>query len=377
MGKTKYSVEGLNLNYLLERIHKNQIDIYDIDKVSDKKIFFSVKNRDIPKLVALFKDSCYNIVTEKQTGSPKYFKFLLNRMALFIGIAIFLFVSVFYGSAIRSVKYLDDAISYSQTINQILDEENINLGSRNIDTKALSNKILAKVPDFVFVSVYIDGINLNISAVAKDNLSNIKQNVNADVISDFDGVVTKIYVLSGTPLVKAGDSVVKGQTLIKGTIGPEENSSNVLAIGEVFGLVDVVYTEYFETIIDVPFKTGEYYTVNRLTLFNMSFPAKSGEAKQFENFEKEVFTEYLFDGLIFPFKRIREVYYEIKYQQVERNFDKISKIVLGEAEKRALGMLDSNLTVQNSQVTVTDEENRKLITITLSCEKKMSITRFN
>lgn len=377
MGKTFYSIEGLNLDYLIEKIHKSDIDLSDVNKESNKKLFFSVKNSDVNKLVALLKDSCYNISVEKTTGKPKVFKFLISRIGLIAGLLVFVIVAAVYGSAVRNITYLNDAVDYSEEINEVLAEENITAGSRGIDTKALSNKILSKISDFVFVSCNVEGVNLNISAFEKSNLSAINEKVDLDIVSAFDGVVTRIYVLSGTALVKSGDRVVKGQTLIEGIIGPQENSAKVLAVGEVYGIVDVVYTEYFDTVVNVPFRTGNYYTVNSLTLFNMSFPAKSENVSNFKNFEKEIFEDYLFYGMILPFKRVREVYYEVNYQSIERDFDKVSNIIIAEAKKKALLLVEEGLTVQDAKTDIKSLEGKKIITITLTCEKKMSVAKIN
>ncbi len=44
-------------------------------------------------------------------------------------------------------------------------------------------------------------------------------------------------------------------------------------------------------------------------------------------------------------------------------------------KKKAIANVGEDFTVQDSIVNVTDEQNRKLITITLTCEKKLSVPK--
>ncbi|MCL1901941.1 MAG: sporulation protein YqfD, partial [Firmicutes bacterium] len=96
MGQTYFKVEGLNLNYLIDKVHKEKIDILNLVKKNDRVIEFSVKNRDKLALVALLKELCYNVTTLRETGKPKVLGFLVSRAALFAGLIVFIISAVFY-----------------------------------------------------------------------------------------------------------------------------------------------------------------------------------------------------------------------------------------------------------------------------------------
>ena len=370
MGQTYYKIEGLNLNYLIEKIHKEKIDILNLDKKSDRVIEFSIKNSDKPALVALLKDMCYNVAIKYQTGKPKILGFLISRAALFAGIIIFVFTAVFYSGAIRKITYHKDAHKYQTEISEILKEENLN--ARNFDSQTLSDKILNAIPQLVFASVFVDGINLNILCIERDNIISQNENDAQDLISEYEGIITKMFVLSGTPMVKIGDMVTKGQVLIKASLGPDENNQKVLAIGEIFIQVNIVYSEYYDLIVDTPYRSGRVYTVTNFSLFGITFKSNTDKKHNFVNFEKQEYTEYLCENMLLPFIRIKEVYYEILYQRETRDFEKVKKIVIAQIQDRALKQIEKDAVVQDSTVQVTDKENRKLITITLQCEKKIT-----
>jgi|GEM_PF-5302552 len=369
MGQTYYKVEGLNLNYLIEKIHKEKIDILNLIKKNDRVIEFSVKNSDKPALVALLKDLCYNVTVKKETGKPKVLGFLISRAVLFAGLIIFIFVAMFYGSEIRKVTYLKDAAKYAEKISEILQEEN--LKSKNFNSRDLADKILNKIPQLVFASVFIDGVNLNILCIERDNTISQNENNAQDLISEYDGVITKMFVLSGTPMVKVGDTVIKGQVLIKASIGPEENSQKVLAIGEIYIRVDIVYSEYYDLVVNTPYRSGRTYTFTSLRLFGITFKSNANKKRNFANFEKEEYKEYLFENTILPIERIKEIYYEILYQKETRDFEKVKKIVIADILDRAKKQAQDSVILDNT-VQITEEENRKLITILLQCEKKIT-----
>lgn len=78
------------------------------------------------------------------------------------------------------------------------------------------------------------------------------------LISRTDAVVTEIYAEQGRPVVARNSRVKKGDILISGALGDEENVEYVVAKGEVKGLV------WHEYNIEVPLKTtNSTYTGER------------------------------------------------------------------------------------------------------------------
>ena len=95
----------------------------------------------------------------------------------------------------------------------------------------------AGLPDVTWIGVTKEGTRVTIQVVEsaqpkREPLLNPRH-----LISKTDAVVTQIYAEQGRPVVQKDMRVKKGQVLISGILGDEENTKTIVAKGEVRGMV--------------------------------------------------------------------------------------------------------------------------------------------
>ncbi|WP_310829753.1 sporulation protein YqfD [Paenibacillus pedocola] len=126
------------------------------------------------------------------------------------------------------------------------------------DPDKLSKKLASRVPGISWVGVERTGTSITIQVVEADRPENKPLLSQRHLVSRTDAVVTGIYAEQGRPVVGIHSRVKKGQILISGALGDEENTEYVVAKGEVKGLV------WHEYNIEVPLKTtSSSYTGER------------------------------------------------------------------------------------------------------------------
>lgn len=101
----------------------------------------------------------------------------------------------------------------------------------------LSRQLALALPDVTWIGVSKEGTTITIQVVEsaqpkREPLLNPRH-----LISKSDAVVTQIYAEQGRPVVQKDMRVKKGQVLISGILGDEENTKTIVAKGEVRGLV--------------------------------------------------------------------------------------------------------------------------------------------
>ena len=128
-------------------------------------------------------------------------------------------------------------------IQSLLKENNICVGMRkNIDLNGLAGSLnaLDGVEDTV---VKIVGTTLKIEVVESVAFQPPNVIPSTQIVSNFDGVVTKIVVRSGTAAVKIGDVVRRGDLIIKGEfVNQAGETVPVIADGEAYG--EIAYSEH-------------------------------------------------------------------------------------------------------------------------------------
>ncbi|OKP69538.1 sporulation protein YqfD [Paenibacillus sp. P3E] len=126
------------------------------------------------------------------------------------------------------------------------------------DPDKLSKALTSELPGVSWVGVQRTGTSVKIQIVESDQPEKKPLLSPRHLVSRTDAVVSEIYAEQGRPVVSRNTRVKKGQILISGTLGDEENMESVVAKGEVKGLV------WHEYNIEVPLKrSGSSYTGER------------------------------------------------------------------------------------------------------------------
>ena len=99
-----------------------------------------------------------------------------------------------------------------------LAEQRIGAGTpkRALDADALQKKLNLRYPDIAWFHVYVYNVTLVVEVTHGVPMPKPADTAPADVVATRDGVVQSVFTHAGTPKVKAGDIVRKGQVLIAG-----------------------------------------------------------------------------------------------------------------------------------------------------------------
>ena len=106
-------------------------------------------------------------------------------------------------------------------IQKSLEEKGLTIGKikSKVDTKQIINDIRLERDDIAWIGINIEGTNAKVEIVEADKKPEIIDPEDyCNIISDKEGVITKITTQNGTALVKPGDVVKKGTILIGGWI---------------------------------------------------------------------------------------------------------------------------------------------------------------
>ena len=110
---------------------------------------------------------------------------------------------------------------------------------RQVDTKGVTDGLLAEFSDISWVSVGIKGTDATIRlAETIEQAEPVDRETPCDMVAAADGVILQITAEQGTPLVSAGDVVKKGDVLISselliGLEGEEQHTAYTAAEGAV------------------------------------------------------------------------------------------------------------------------------------------------
>lgn len=99
-----------------------------------------------------------------------------------------------------------------------------------VDCDSIEKQIRNTYDNITWVSAEIRGTRLIIHIKENDGVVNSENNnnENRDIVCTQDGIVTSIITRSGTPMVKPGDEVKKGQIMVSGVIGVHNDAGECI-----------------------------------------------------------------------------------------------------------------------------------------------------
>ena len=213
---------------LINYLHEKGISIYNFNKINEKTAKICIDYADRRKFFAISKNMCYNIKKESYKGffSPLIYAF--QYFGLFLGIIFSIFLSLYVDNILLDIKCVGSGACFSSKIIQTINDCGIKKYSKFslINLKELQSIILSSNENLSFVTCEKSGNTLIVNSVLNVEGQGVLQQSIKDIVSDYSGVIDKIEVLRGTPLVNVGDSVSVGDKLVGAYVTSKE--------GEIF-----------------------------------------------------------------------------------------------------------------------------------------------
>ena len=235
----RMSIEGIMPERALLKLRRAGIDLYDVKKPQKNRLDFTVAQKDIQKVFAIYPNLCYNNVgyspyTAKSLGAvgiAKYLVFALKRIGLILGALIFLGGTLFLDEFVFGVDFVGSAI-YAREARITLAEYGVKPFARykGGNEDLICAKLLS-LDGVEFCSVKKNGLRVRVEMRIGETGEYRLQT--GDLTAKHSGEIVAITALRGTPLKARGDKVNAGETLVGGWFLKGEEKVQVEVIARV------------------------------------------------------------------------------------------------------------------------------------------------
>ncbi|WP_122627045.1 sporulation protein YqfD [Lucifera butyrica] len=197
----------------------------------DGDLYVNLRLPDFLRIRPLVKRSQTQVRVIHYKGLPFILKRIKHRKALLAGALLFAVILQVLSSYVWFVDISGAHSPLENEIREVLIENGLHPGVNKdkINSKALENTLLLKFPQLAWTGIHFTGTRAFVEVVEK-TMPPAEDKNPSNIIADKDGIVTEIIAISGQPLVKKGDTVKKGDLLIKGVMpvlppatGPEHS----------------------------------------------------------------------------------------------------------------------------------------------------------
>jgi len=263
----KITFDGLNFEKLLNTLQKEQIPVLKATKKSKFGCELVIYTAFCKKVVALLHKKCYNNIYVTKLGWYRLWQRCQRHLAIFVAICLVI-PTLWMSSAFCLRISVDSSLPKSQVL-EALSQQGVKIGTlqKSVDCKALQSNLAGSL-GVAYALVRQSGSTLYVKLIDLVPDSPIVDLTKpCDVVASCDGVVQRMVVLQGTPLVKVGDYVTKGQVLVEGKRHYNDGTFDSLcAIAQVYATVQQSATVDFCPTQSVLVDTDQFFERTTITL---------------------------------------------------------------------------------------------------------------
>ena len=308
-------VEGAYPERLIERCLRQGARFARVRRSGQRTLILDTDARSAEIVLALCKRYGLNHRVLRHGGLSALVHRMRRRWTLALG--LILCAALCWGFLSRiwviDVRFTGSIPGSEASLRRCIAEQGLRPGmaASAVDAELLQKRLLAEAGDYSFIGVRVQGIRLLVEAspeVPPPQLYEIDRA--RDLVARQDGVVESITVHSGEASVKAGDTVRRGQTLIRGEEDRSKEETNpVAALGEVIARC------WYEGSAQAPLEkrivtpTGRSETECRLALLGFSAPITECEGYASETLDEEILPVV---GLFLPLEVVRTTHSEVE-----------------------------------------------------------------
>ena len=356
-------IKGANFFSLLEEFKKQNIFLKKVKRLSSNTLQISFKNNQKPKIIAILKQKCYTVLSQKNS-SPLFLLKPFKNIAVVSGIVFGLILNIFASFFVWNINLVGDE-ELKEQITKTLNMNGIKKGAlkSKFNPKNIAQILYQNVDGISLVSSSIKGSTIFVSYTKRTAISQDfyeKENI----VAKNDGLIASILATSGTPLVKVGDYVKKGQTLI--TNNPDEN----FASGQVFAYV------WKSATVEYPDKTIVWARTNKKcenhkVIFKNNVLSQTNNICSFEKSEKEEKTIYLTDKTL-PIKIVYTTEYELEPIEIEQDYDANREKLISQAKTICWQQIQGNENILEEKIEENYVANIHFVTYYIKIKEKIS-----
>ncbi|PJI07078.1 MULTISPECIES: sporulation protein YqfD [Clostridium] len=354
-----------NIENFINKAWKSKIEIMNLVRFNANLIQFKIPLKDYKKTVKVARASGGKLKVVGRYGIGFLLFKLKNRISILFGIAAFLFCICYLSTFIWEIDITTEKNIAPYDVRQDLKSIGISPGIKksNLNVYNIEEQLMQKNNNIMWARARIYGSKLKVKIIERQEIPDVKKsNETGDVLAKKSGQILRVYTTSGTAVVKPGDVVKKGQMLIKGEEGKEDNIYKVNANGKIIAKTfnensaKVMLTKHERK------RTGRQAKNYFVIIGGKKFYLKKSETK-FDKYDKIVDDKYPI-GI--------ETYYEVNDKIVKCNKDDLVRKTSEKIYDKMKEDFDMDIKVVDKITDYSVSGNVCKVTLVVVCEEDIA-----
>lgn len=361
IGYIRISTEGYYIERFINICRNNKITIWNLKRDKNVRVELNIGIKDLKKVAKISKQTKCKIKILRKRGIPFLFNKYRKRKIFFSFLILIIITLGISSNFIWNIEIIEKNNQSLENIYKDVTDAGLAIGKvkSKINTKEIINKIRLNRDDIAWVGIELKGTNAIVRIVkATSKPDIIDESDYCNIVSDKQGVITKINAQNGTIAVKVGDTVNVGKTLINGWMeGKFTGIRYVRAKGEIEA--KVWHTKSKKILYNTTEKkeTGNYENKYKLKINNFEINLSKTLSK-FEIYDTIVLDKKfkIFSNFYLPISLIKTTNKEIVEEQKKYTMEEAKNLGIEELQEELDNEIENKEKIVNKIINTYEKE---------------------
>lgn len=220
MGYVEILVRGPQLEKFINLVTNSNLYLWEVRRLGPEALQAKIRAHGFLRLRPFLKKSGSTVRIFRKRGWPFLIRKLLRRKGFFLAAVFFVGLLFFLSSFIFFIKVEGFKGEDQKHLLSSLEKAGLKPGILRKDLLKkkfwIEREVMIETPQAVWLGINIRGVVAVVKVVPRKTAP-VPMGI-CDVVAAREGVISKIVVFRGNPLVKEGDTVAYGEILISGTV---------------------------------------------------------------------------------------------------------------------------------------------------------------
>ena len=369
IGYLRLSIEGYYIERFINICRKNKIAVWNLKRNESISMNFNIGINDFRKVTKIAKQTQCKLKILKKKGLPFLFNKYKKRKIFFLLLILIIILLSISSNFVWNIEIVEENQEQLENIEEDIREAGLTIGEfkSKIDTKEIINKVRLKRDDIAWMGIELKGTNAIVKLVKATSKPDIVDDDDyCSIVSDKQGVITKISAQNGTVAVKVGDTVNVGTTLINGWMeGKYTGIRYVHAKGEIEAKVWHTASKTIPYNITERKETGNIENKYKIKFnnFEINLSKRLSKFEIYDTIDKEDKIK-LFSNFYLPISLVKTTNKEIEEVQKKLTQEEAKNLGIQELQEELDAQIEDKDKIVNKIVTTNEKEDGIEVTIT-------------
>lgn len=361
IGYIRISIEGYYIERFINICGNEKITIWNLKRNKNVKLELNIGIKDLKKVAKIAKQTKCKMKIIKKKGLPFLFNRYRKRKLFFVFLLVIIIGLGISSNFVWNIQIVEEDKESIENLYHDVVESGLEIGKMKskINTKDIINKVRLKRNDIAWMGIELKGTNAIVKVVkatAKPEI--VDDNEYCNIVSDKQGIITKINAQNGTIAVKVGDTVNVGTTLINGWMeGKYTGLRYVHAKGEI--QAKVWHTKNKKILYNATEKTETGNIENKYQIKINNFEINlSKRLSKFKIYDTIVLENKfkIFSDFYLPISLVKITNKEIKEEQKNYNVEQAKDLGIEQLQEELDNEIEDKSKVVNKIINTYEKE---------------------